>query len=158
MKRQEEKLEYLHKGVPVDPLQKSDWLDQKMKENPGSIASQISALGATSKRLARFINLVAVSLAVEVIVIFVVGFLFIRQQQNIQNVEVNRAFIARNCELTNQYRKDNRVLWQFILDLPPDPNRPNTLQTEKNRAAFIQFLDKTFAETDCSIHDVDDNQ
>lgn len=56
-----------------------------------------------------------------------------------------RQGVLNNCEASNDSRRSDRELWEFILQLAP-ASRPGD---EDREVRFRQFLDKHLAERDC---------
>lgn len=134
-----------------DTVTRSDQLDKRIANSPAGINKTVTDLVLAGKRIRRLINLVIASLILEAILLFGFLMLFTRQQVNQVNIQTNRNILIANCESGNQFRKDNRVLWEYILSIPRDPARP--VQTEQEAQAiekFKAFLNTTFAERNCA--------
>lgn len=65
-----------------------------------------------------------------------------------QNAQHTHSILVAGCESGNEFRRENKTLWRYILDIPPE--EPLTPEEQKTRDDFTKFLDETFAERDCS--------
>lgn len=84
--------------------------------------------------------LVMVLLSVLILVGSVVGnYAYTRTLRNNQ---------VQTCEASNESRKLNVQLWDYVLSFPP--SRPRTEAQEQQIIDFKAFIRKTFAQRDCS--------
>src|ERR1035437_1191828 len=77
----------------------------------------------------RLINWVIVSLTLDIILTVILTGVFMRQQHNQNTILDNHNAIVYSCTATNESKKGNLVLWQYVLALPPASPRTPTQQT-----------------------------
>lgn len=65
-----------------------------------------------------------------------------------QTARHNREVQVNNCIVGNEFRENNRSLWDYLLALPPD-HKPTPTE-QKRLDDFKAFLNKTFMPRDCS--------
>lgn len=93
--------------------------------------------------IARFGQL-ALTSALVVALAFVLSWRFHRNEFDVERLQ--RVQMSA-CEDANRIRAAEVRLWRFIIDLSPAPTAPE----EKARLErFLDFLNTTFASTDCS--------
>ncbi len=120
-------------------------LNEELEKNP--IDVQVEALARADKRQSRQVILLSITVAFDVLLTIGFGYITIRTHQLANQAETNQTALVRNCETANASRKNNQVLWDYILAIPT-PNAP-TVEQQKNRDDFKAFVDKTFAPRDC---------
>lgn len=131
----------------TDTVARSDELDKKLEQVPDidKAVSDLITSGAQNRRLIRW---VITSIVFEVVLTFAIGFVFVQTQFARANTISNKNALIASCNSGNEFRKSNLVLWQYILDIPPET--PRTQQQTDKTAKFQEFLDKTFALRDCT--------
>ncbi len=60
----------------------------------------------------------------------------------------NHDLLVSGCSSGNEFRVAEKKLWGYILGIPP--SKPLTKAQQQQVNDFKVFLDKTFAERDCS--------
>lgn len=120
-------------------------LDKALKLNP--IDEQIAALARSDKSRTSQIRWLAVSLALDVLLTIGFGYTTFQAQRAADQAETNKTAIVRSCETSNEARKNNRVLWDYILSIPP--SEPLTKEQKVRVAEFKTFVNKTFAPRNC---------
>lgn len=113
-------------------------LDQKLVENP--IDTQIATLIRADKR--RRFHLIALTLMA-----LALAFGWWQNHNLAITAESNHNAIIRSCENSNEARKNNAVLWDFLL--AQQPIQPQTAEQTAFRQEFIALKEKTFAQRDC---------
>lgn len=126
--------------------ERNDELNKKISETdlPNAVATLITD---AKKRKRQLIGL-TVSLVVDVLLTLGFGFLAVQTHATANKSESNQQALVSTCEATNEARANNKMLWNYLLDLPT-PNA-QTLQQKQVRDKFSAFVDKTFAPKDCS--------
>lgn len=69
---------------------------------------------------------------------------FYVHQSTVQNYQT----LVNNCKIGNEFRENEKALWNYLLSLPPQV--PPTTDQQKRINDFKVFLDKTFMTRDCS--------
>lgn len=113
-------------------------LEKQLEINP--IDEQIHAL----VRASRYQKWYSVALSIIVIGLVIVAY---RTFQLARVAQSNKDAVIASCETSNAARKNNTVLWDFLLE--QQPQRPQTEQQIKLRKDFIDLKNKTFAPRDC---------
>lgn len=113
-------------------------LEHKLEENP--IDNQIEVLVRADRR--RKWHLVALSIVT--IGMIIVSF---KTFQLVKLAQSNKDAVIASCETSNEARRNNTVLWDFILKQPPQ--KPLTKEQQTVRNNFIDLKNKTFAPRDC---------
>lgn len=70
----------------------------------------------------------------------------------VHNSNANHASIIQLCETGNDFRMQQRSLWQYlVLISSPPPNESPTARKERlaETAAFLRYVDKVFAPRNC---------
>lgn len=125
-------------------------LDEKLENN--SIDATIASLAAADRQRKRQIFLLAVSLVFDLVLSVLLAFGWSTNHKLINQAESNRNAIIRNCQTSNDARKNNREIWDYVLELTKDA--PRDRQQSINREQFIKQLDMTFAPRDCDSPDL----
>lgn len=120
-------------------------LDKALEENP--IDEQIAALARSDRSRHRQIRWLAFSLALDVLLTIGFGYTTLRANDAASKAETTQVAILRNCETANESRKNNAVLWDFVLAQPP--REPLDAKQQKIRDDFVELKNKTFAQRDC---------
>ena len=128
--------------MPKDIVERSDELDQQM-DQLGSLNKTVEELVKAGKRSRVLYRLLSFSIILDIILTLFLVFVYDRTQNTHQTV-------VAGCEVGNQFRTNEVMLWHTILDLAATNNQSPTPQQIQQRAQFEQFLDKTFALRDCS--------
>lgn len=128
-------------------------LDERNQELNDKIAGSdldqaVAALLADAKKRRRQIRLLFISIILDILLtIGLTGLSFVTHQLA-SNAENAQDAIINNCRVGNEARANNKQLWTYLLNLPT-PNAP-TLEQQKIRQQFSDFVDKTFAARDCN--------
>jgi len=120
-------------------------LDKKLEENP--IDEIVGSLVRADRRRKGQVRWLALSLALDVLLTLAFGWVTIQTHRISTKAESNQNAIARSCETSNEARKNNLVLWDYILEIPPV--QPLTAEQLQQRDQFKVFVQKTFAQRDC---------
>lgn len=120
-------------------------LNKQLEVNP--IDKQIAALTKSDSSRRRQIRWLALSLALDVMLTIGFGYTTLQAHYAAAKAETNQSALLRNCETSNEARRNNAVLWDFILKQPPQ--QPLSEKQQKVRSDFIDLKEKTFAPRDC---------
>lgn len=121
-------------------------LERKLKENP--IDTQIEALIKADSRRKIQVRLLAASLILDLFLTIAFGFITVQTRELAQRADDNKTALLRNCETANDSRRNNRLLWDYLLAIPPA--QVQTPEQQQTRAEFKKFVEKTFAPRDCA--------
>lgn len=113
-------------------------LEEKLKHNP--IDEQIAAL-VRADRLRKW-QIFALALMAALL-----AYGWYQNRSLAIQAESNKDAIIRNCETSNESRKNQRDLWAYVISLTPEQPRTETQQNRTDE--FQKFVDKTFAQRDC---------
>lgn len=113
-------------------------LEHKLEENP--IDNQIAVLVRADRRRKWQVLALTVIIAVLTVVAF-------KTFQLARLAQSNREAVVASCETSNEARKNNTILWDFILKQPSE--KPLTAEQQRVRNDFIDLKNKTFAPRDC---------
>jgi hypothetical protein len=120
-------------------------LERKLEANP--IDDQIAALFRADGRRKFEVRILAVSLLLDVFLTIGFGYVTIQTRELAAQAESNKVALVRNCETANDSRRNNLILWDYLLALPTPPG--STLEQQKTRDGFKAFVEKTFAPRNC---------
>ena len=128
-------------------------LDERNQELNDKIAGStldqaVGALLADAKKRRRQIRLLFVSIILDIMLTFGLAGLSLVTHSLASNAENAQDAILHSCQVSNEARANNKQLWTYLLSLPT-PNA-QTLEQQKVRQQFADFVDKTFAQRDCS--------
>lgn len=112
------------------------------------LSEAVATLVKDAHKRKKQVRLLAVSICLDLLLTVGLGFISIETHGIATKSESNQAALLKSCETTNDARASNKVLWDYLLNLPT-PNVP-TLQQKEVRDQFSTFVDKTFAPRDCS--------
>lgn len=126
--------------------QRNAHLDKRIEKT--DLPKAVDTLFKAAKKQKRFTRLLAITVIFDVLLTAAFGFITWRTHQIAQQSESNRSALMRSCNITNEGRANNKKLWDYILKLPPSQER--TPDQEKRLDEFRAFVDKTFAQRDCS--------
>lgn len=135
----------MHKN---DLVQRSDTLDVIV--NRSDVSRSIEQLQTSGERLKKLVKYTRIAIGLEFLL--VVGFVivFTLTQVNRSSLESARASVIASCNANNEFRKDNLVLWKYILAVPRDPSRPVQTPTEReNVKNFTAYVENVFSPRDC---------
>lgn len=97
-----------------------------------------------TRRIERRYYTVIALVVIAIVCILVAGFIVNAQQ----TAKRNRDIQINNCKIGNEFRTNNRQLWDYILALSPE--KPPTPEQAKRIIDFKKFLNKTFELRDCN--------
>lgn len=128
-------------------------LDERNQELNDKIAGSdldqaVAALLADAKKRRRQIRLLFISIILDILLTIGLTGLSLVTHQLASNAENAQDAIIHSCQVGNEARANNKQLWAYLLSLPT-PNPP-TLEQQKVRQQFADFVDKTFAPRDCN--------
>lgn len=121
-------------------------LEEKIKAT--DLPKAVETLIKDAKRGRRRFVLLAITVVFDVLLTFGFGYITIRTHNLASQAESNSAAIVRSCEVGNESRANNKKLWEYILGLPP--TSAPSVERDQRIAEFKAFVDKTFAQRDCS--------
>lgn len=125
--------------------ERDDELNQKMADHPADEA--IAVLVKDARRSKRRLQLLTISVILDILLTIGLAIVSYKTSELAHLAQSNRQAVLANCEVSNESRQNNRVLWDYALSLPPQ--QPLTPEQQKVRADFKTFVNKTFAERDC---------
>lgn len=123
-----------------DLVERSDKLDEEIA---GS--STIAHLTAASRRNRRLIQFLAVSLAFDVLLSFVVAGLAWRAEAVAEQANSIQARQKATCLSGNETRAGQLQLWAYVLDITP----PSTPEEKLRADQFRAYVGKLFAPRKC---------
>jgi hypothetical protein len=126
--------------------ERNEELDRKINETKLPDAVKILIADAKKRRY-QMIALTA-SLLLDFLITIILGFVAAQTHSTASKAESNQQALVRACQTSNAARANNKQLWTYLLSLPP-PSIPTT-QQKQVRDQFSDFIDKTFAPSDCS--------
>lgn len=121
-------------------------LEKKLQQNP--IDEAVAALVRADKRRKSQILLLFISITFDLVLSVFLAFGWQSNHRLAVQADTNKAAIIRNCETANESRKNNREIWNFVLDLTA--NTPRDAEASQTRDRFVAKLDETFAPRDCN--------
>lgn len=95
-------------------------------------------------RQGRFLKWVAISVVFDIVLSIILGFAVLQINHNAYAVHLT-------CLSGNTFRANERALWDFVFQLPANPNETSAEKAfrESQTDKFTAFLDKTFAPRTC---------
>lgn len=125
--------------------ERNDLLNRKIGDSdlPDAVGALVKTAGQNRAR----IRLLAISLALDILLTLFVSGLTYKTSQLAHLAQSNKMAVVANCEVSNDSRRNNRVLWDYILAIPP--TQPLTSTEEAQRAQFKKLVNTTFAERNC---------
>lgn len=136
-----------------DLFARSEHLDERLKELPIDVL--VAKLVTSGRRNRHLIRLVALGLMLDIALTGAAfgGYLAIRRVAN--TTARNAATLSQLCEAGNEFRRENRALWQPVLNeskrAPADPRLSPAGRQRQERLAqdFQKRLNNTFASRPC---------
>lgn len=125
--------------------QRDDELNKQMETHPAE--KSIDILVKDAHRRKRQLHLLTIFIALNILMSIVLSYVTWKTNQLASLAQSNRAALVANCETSNDSRKDNRALWDFVFALPA--LEPPTVEEQARAAQFKAFIAKTFAQRDC---------
>jgi hypothetical protein len=125
--------------------ERDDELNQKMVDSPPEEAIKILVKDANRRK--RQLRLLTISVIFDIVLSLALAYGWQQNHSLAIKAETNKNAIIHNCETSNDSRKKNHVLWDYILALPPA--QPLTSDQQLQRDNFSKFVDQTFAQRDC---------
>lgn len=113
-------------------------LDVRITEKTERLIGDLVAYQDRDRRTKR---IMAVLIAVMLVMLVIGTFAVIK-------IRDNASTITASCHTTNQANANQIKLWQFILNIPPDP--AETPQQKETKTAFAALVQDTFKPLDCS--------
>lgn len=144
-----------HMSDEHDIVAKADALDARINLDSGAVVRSLVSGLARQKQLSKWM---AVSILLDVMLTLGLGFYAFRSQQQGNQIDHNTAVtkssassLQNNCQISNDFRKRDRELWNEVLSLPPSPGlTPLQLRARLESNVLIKhYLDVTFALLDC---------
>lgn len=133
-----------------DIVSRADATDARMGDDAeGMIRSLVRGLDH-QRRVSRWL---ALSIVLDIAMTFMVVFFFTRGVEQGVQIDRNSAAVAQarvtqraSCLSGNEFRENERLLWDRILSLPPAPGRTpeQVAASVKTTASINSFLDVAF--------------
>ena len=128
--------------------------NQSSEEMEASLARAVQNISRELRRSKRAIVWITISLIFDICLSIIVGGVVYFTHQLSENANKNASALVVNCESANQARTLNKNLWDYVLNLPT-VNNPNETAAQKslnqkNVTNFRSYVDKIFAQQDCS--------
>lgn len=122
-------------------------LDKKLDNT--DLSEAVHTLVKDARRRKVQIIVLIISVSFDLLLTIGIGLGWQANHRLASQAESNRNAIIRSCETSNEARRNNKQLWSYLLSQPPaEPIAPDR---QAKIEQFKVFLDKTFAERDCSI-------
>lgn len=131
-------------ALPNDPVATA----QALTSSLDALSGELEAANRFGRRNRRMIWWLAVSLLLDVVLTVVVAVVAVEVNHASDKAAQVHSQQVATCLSTNEGRKLNVQLWDYVLSIPP--SRPRTEEQDKRIADFRVFLHKTFAPRDCS--------
>lgn len=129
--------------------QRNKELDKKIEHT--DLPDAVQVLIKDAKRRRHQLLALTVSLILDFLLTIGLFAVSVKTQQVAGQADSNHQAIVRSCEASNEARANNKALWDYILELPPNPTQgPLSADQQKQREDFKIFVAKTFAARDCS--------
>lgn len=125
--------------------ERSDALDKRLEEHPAEEA--IRVLVKDAKRRKRQLRILTVSVILDILLTFGLATVSYQTSQIARLAESNKNAVVANCEVSNDSRRNNKALWDYLLALPPSETQTPAEAQQVNQ--FKSFVAKTFAERNC---------
>lgn len=136
-----------------DLFARSEHLDERLKDLPLDV--MVARLVTSGRRNRHLIRLVAVGLMLDIALTCAAfgGFIAIKHVAN--GTARNAATLSQLCQAGNEFRRENRELWQPVLDeskrAPADPRLSPAERQRQQKLAddFQNRLNETFKSRTC---------
>lgn len=125
----------------TDPDIVEQAVDLRVRENAaGTPQDLVTSLVRGLARQKRNLRWIAFSVFLDVLLSIALAIAFI-------NIAHNTDTVKNSCMSGNEFRKNDRQLWDFILTLPAGPGQSpiQVLTRQQNEKALNAYLNKTFA-------------
>lgn len=121
-------------------------LDEKLEG--GSLNQAVETLVRDAKKVRRNQRILALSIALDVFLTFALAGMSLVTHSIATKAETTQATLLKTCQVTNESRANNAVLWDYLID--QSKNQPRTPDQQKFFDDFVELKKKTFAPRDCS--------
>lgn len=125
---------------------RNEKLNKKIDDT--DLPSAVAVLVKDAKKRKLQVRWLGVSILLDIILTFGVGYLSIQNNRVASQAENNQQALVQSCETTNGSRANNKQIWDYLLAVQT-PNVP-TLQQQQVRSQFQSLVDTTFAPRDCN--------
>lgn len=122
--------------------QRNSQLEERLKDS--DLSKAVEVLVKDAKKRKRNEKILAISILLDVLLTLGLGLVSIQTHRIAVKADTNRNALIRTCESGNEARKNNREIWDYVLEITA--NAPPNAQREK----FISKVNATFAPRDCS--------
>lgn len=125
--------------------ERSDELDAQMAAHPAE--KSIAVLIRDANRRKRQLRILTASIVFDIVLSIALGVVTFKTNELAKLAQSNSDAVVANCEVSNESRRDEKALWDFVFALPV--LEPPTAEEQARAAQFKAFINKTFAERDC---------
>lgn len=120
-------------------------LNKQMTKHPAEESVQI--LVKDAQRRTRQLRILTGSVIFQIFFLFGLAYGWYQNHEIALQAETNKNAIVRSCETSNDSRKNQLELWNYILSITPE--QPRSEAQNKQAEEFRAFVNKTFAPRDC---------
>lgn len=124
---------------------RNEELEKKLHET--DLPQAVEVLVKDAKRRTRQLRWIAISLALDLILTIGLTIFGLKTNEVAKLAQSNKEATIQGCEIANDARDKQRVLWGYVLALTPQ--QPRTPEQEDRVNEFRGFVDNTFAHRDC---------
>lgn len=125
--------------------ERNEELDKQLQVHP--VEESVAVLMKDAKARKLQVRILLVSVILDILLTVGLTVVSIKTSDVAHLAQSNREAVFANCQTSNDSRHNNRILWDYLLALPPE--QPQSDQQKLQIAKFKEFVATTFAERDC---------